>query len=440
MLNSLHHIHFIGIGGSGISAIAYLALEKGIKVTGSDIAGSPITEDLAEHGARFYVGHAGEHVPDTAELVVYSEAIDQKTNPEFLAAKKKGIPVMSYFESISEISKHKKTIAVAGTHGKTTTTAMLGEALVAAGLDPTVIVGSRVPEFGGKNIRVGHGELFVVESCEYRRSFLNLNPFGAVLLNCEPDHLDYYKDEKDYVSAFIEFIKKVPKDGFIIANMLDKNVQKVCGYCVGNVVGLDSKKMAEISLNMSVPGDFNKSNATHAYLAALQVGAAEKPARKGLENFKGTARRMEVIGEKDGVTVIDDYGHHPTEIKATLLALRDKYKGRRIICVFQPHQYSRTYRLLGDFKTAFGDADKVLIPNIYEARDTAEDKKRISAVSFVAALREHHPDVTWTKDFKTTVGLLYKENKPGDVIVTMGAGDGYKVGEMFLGHQASLDS
>jgi len=433
MLDTLHHIHFIGIGGSGISAIAYLALEKGIKVTGSDTVQSPVTDDLVKSGAHFYFGHDGKHVTDTMELVVYTEAIDKKTNPEYLAAKKMDIPVMSYFEAIGEISKHKKTIAVAGTHGKTTTTAMLGEALVGARQDPTVIVGSRVPEFGGRNISVGHGDIFVIESCEYRRSFLNLRPFGVVLLNCEPDHLDYYKDETDYVSAFVEFIKKVPKEGFVIANMLDKNVQKVCEQCAGKVVQVTDKTVVETGLKMSVPGDFNRSNATHAYLAAKALGADEKRTRRALEDFKGTARRMEFIGEKNGVTVIDDYGHHPTEIKVTLRALRKKYAGRRIICVFQPHQYSRTYQLLEDFKTAFGDATKVLIPNIYEARDTVEDKKKISAESFVAALREHHPDVTWTKDFKTTVGLLYKESKPGDVIVTMGAGDGYKIGEIFLG-------
>lgn len=432
MLDKVHHIHFIGIGGSGISAIAYLALEKGIKVTGSDSAKSPITDDLVKQGAHFHLGHDGKHVTDTMELVIYTEAIDKKTNPEYLAAKKLGIPVMSYFEAIGEISKRKKTIAVAGTHGKTTTTAMLGEALTAAGLDPTVIVGSRVPEFDGRNIRVGHGDIFVIESCEYRRSFLNLNPFGIVLLNCEPDHLDYYKDEKDYVSAFVEFVKKVPKEGFVIANMMDKNVQKVCGYCAGKVVQVTDRIVAEIELRMAVSGDFNKSNAIHAYIAAKMMGADATKARQALEQFKGTARRMELIGEKNGVTVIDDYGHHPTEIKATLGALRQKYSGHRIICVFQPHQYSRTYQLLEDFKTAFADADKVLIPNIYEARDTAEDKKRISAESFVAALQAHHPDVVWTKDFKTTVSLLYKESKPGDVIVTMGAGDGYKVGEMLL--------
>lgn len=427
MLDTIHHIHFIGIGGSGVSSLAYLAQAKGLKVTGSDVAESPVTGKLRNEGITVFIGHEAKQLGELTELVVYSEAIDREKNPEFLEAEKRGIRTLSYFSAIGEISRHKKTVAVVGTHGKTTTTAMLGQALAEAGADPTVIVGAQVPAFDDRNIRIGHSEWFVVEGCEYRRSFLSLRPFGVVLLNCEPEHLDYYKDEADYVSAFEALVKKIPEEGFLVFNQTDKNAVKVSGACAGQRIPVDRP----LGIELSVPGDFNRWNAAHAYAAGVQV-SPDLRSESGLKRFTGAARRMEVKGEKDGVTVVDDYAHHPTEIRVTLKALREKYPDKRIICVFQPHQYSRTYKLLEDFKGAFGDADQVLIPNIYEARDSHEDKSKINAMALAENISQTHPAARWTEDFEKTVEILKQTTQTGDVVVTMGAGDVYQVGELYL--------
>ena len=442
MLDKFRHIHFIGIGGSGISSIAYLALAHGLKVTGSDIALSPVIKELENEGATIYIGHKKENVHELAELVVYTEAIDKKTNPEFLEAKKRGMPLMSYFEALGNISAHppagragKKTVAVIGTHGKTTTTAMLGEAAIASGMDPTVIAGSQVPAFKNRNIYIGHGEWFILEACEYRRSFLNLAPFGAVFLNCEPDHLDYYKDEKDYVSAFAQFVKKIPKEGFLVFNEQDKNCKKLSKECAGKLIPVKQADIKKLDLNLSVPGEFNKSNAAHAYMAAIEIGGESKVVKKALEKFSGTARRLEFKGEKNGIRIYDDYAHHPTEIKASLKALRDKFGDKRIICVYQPHQYSRTYAFLDELKNSFADADMVLIPNIYAARDTEEDKKRVSAEELVSLINQTESKTEksiWTKDFPNTLDHINKTAKSGDILVIMGAGDIYKITENLL--------
>ncbi|PIZ70555.1 UDP-N-acetylmuramate--L-alanine ligase [Candidatus Peregrinibacteria bacterium CG_4_10_14_0_2_um_filter_43_11] len=423
MFRNYHHIHFIGIGGSGISALAHLALAEGKRVTGSDGGESLFTHAVREAGGEVMMGHHADHVSNDVDLVIYTEAIDKTNNPELEVSNDRRIKTMTYFQALGEFSATKKTIVVAGTHGKTTTTAMLGLALIKAGMDPTVIVGSAVPAFGGKNLSIGIGDWLVVEACEYRRSFLNLHPFGAIVLNCEPDHLDYYKDEADYVDAFCELIRRLPSEGFLVGNGTDENVRRVANEFVGKTVFVAEEMVDKMNFHLQVPGAFNRWNATHAYTAAELAGGDAMRIRQGIEDFKGTSRRMEVKGETNGITIIDDYGHHPTEVKATLGALKEHYPNRRLICVFQPHQYSRTHELLAGFKTAFGDATKVIIPNIYAARDTEEDKAKINAEMLVKAIGEHHPDVVWGKDFETTVALLQKEAKPGDVIVTMGAGN-----------------
>ena len=431
MIDNFRHIHFIGIGGSGISALAWLALSHGIKVSGSDMAENPTIRNLRAEGAEIFVDHRAENLNEMAELVIYTEAIDRENNPEFLAAEKTGVRRLSYFQALGEMSAHKKTIVVTGTHGKTTTTAMLGQALIKAGLDPTVIVGSGVRAFEGKNIHVGHSQWMVVEGCEYRRSFLSFKPFGMIVLNCELEHVDYYKNEDDYVLAFGELAGKLPEDGFLIYNAKDENCQKI--NAVAKCKGIAVKDTDGIRL--SIPGDFNKLNAAHARAAALEIGAEKGKVESGLAEFSGTARRMEIKGEtrpeqgeEKGITVIDDYGHHPTEVRATLSALKEKYPESRLICVFQPHQYSRTHQLIGDFKTAFGDADEVIIPNIFEARDTAEDKAKISAEKLAGEI----PGARFGDGFEKTVSWLRQNTRPGDIVVTMGAGDVYKVGEAFL--------
>lgn len=426
MFTPFKHLHFIGIGGSGISALAYLAKAHGLKVSGSDVAENPTVEELRRAGIEVKIGQKKGNVQDGVELVIYSEAIDKKTNLEYLEAVNRGIETKSYFEVLGEFSRTKKTIVVTGTHGKTTTTAMLGQALIEAGVDPTVIVGTRVPYFKNRNLHLGKSEWLVVEACEYRRNFSTLQPFGMIVLNCELEHVDYFKSEEDYVEAFEEVAKKLPSDGFLIYNQADANGQKIAQGVTTRKVGVSTTDMAEIHLK--IPGEFNRLNAAHALKAGEIMGVNTEKLLEGLSHFSGTARRMEIKGEKDGTIVIDDYAHHPTEIKATLRALKEKYPTKRLICVFQPHQYSRTYELLEDFKTAFGSADMVIIPNIYEARDTEEDKARISAESLCQTI----PKARWGENFEKTVQMLKQEIQPGDMMVTMGAGDIYKVGEMFL--------
>lgn len=430
MLDNSRHIHFIGIGGSGISALAYRALARGIKVSGSDMGQNPTTQKLKAEGAEVFVGHRKENLGEMCELVVYSEAIDKEKNPEYLAAKQKGIRAISYFETLGEMSAHKKTIVVAGTHGKTTTTAMLGQALMEAGEDPTVIVGSRVSAFENRNILIGHSQWLVAEGCEYRRSFLHLKPFGVVLLNCELEHIDYYKDEEDYLSAYRELVSKIPEEGFLVYNAEDENCRKVSESCRGQKIGIKAESGKDLKLK--VPGAFNRMNAAHALAAAVKVTENESSAKAGVEAFSGTARRMELKGEKNGVLLIDDYGHHPTEVKATLKALKETYPDRRLICVFQPHQYSRTHELLEHFAHAFSDADMVIIPNIFEARDTDDDKAKISAEKLAEAISQNHPDSRWGRGPENTLRMLKAEAKSGDLIVTMGAGDVYRIGEKYF--------
>ena len=430
MLDNSRHIHFIGIGGSGISALAYRAIAQGIKVSGSDIGENPSTIKLKAEGADVFIGHKKENLGELCELVVYSEAIDKEKNPEYLAAEERGVKTISYFQALGEMSANKKTIVVAGTHGKTTTTAMLGHALMEAGEDPTVIVGSRVPAFDNRNIRIGHSQWLVAEGCEYKRSFLHLEPFGVILLNCELEHIDYYKDEDDYLSAYSELIGKIPEDGFLIYNAEDKNCQKISDACNGRKIAVKAEAGKELKL--SVPGEFNQLNAAHALKAANEVTDKLQAVTKGLEAFKGTSRRMEIKGERNGALLIDDYGHHPTEVKATLKALKAAYSDKRLICVFQPHQYSRTHELLNHFAHAFKDADMVIIPNIFEARDTDEDKAKISAEKLVEAISQNHDDCRFGRGAEKTLETLNKEVKAQDLIVTMGAGDVYKIGEAFL--------
>lgn len=432
MLDKYRHIHFIGIGGSGISSLAYLAIANGIKISGSDSAESPITDALKKEGIDVIIGHKKENLHELAELVVFTEAINQEANPEYLTAKERGIPMLNYFEAIGEISKHKKTVAVIGTHGKTTVTAMLGEALGKAGLDPMVILGAQVKAFDNKNIRIGHSEWFVVEGCEYRRSFMSLDPFGAILISCEAEHLDYYKDEEDYVSAFIEFVKKIPEDGFLVFNKDNPNSVKVSEYCKGQRIPVDAKLVKALNIKPKIPGDFNMENTAFAFVTAEIMGTDGDVTKRALENFKGAARRMELLGEVNEVTIISDYAHHPTEIKATLNALKKEYPNKRIVCVYQPHQYARTLTIMNDLPDSFDNADLLIIPNIYAARDTEEDKKKVNAEMLIKMISKKHPNAIWGEDFPTTLDILKKGIQKNDLLLIMGAGDVVQIGDDFI--------
>ena len=390
-------IYFVGIGGIGMSALARLFKAHGKEVLGTDSHKSALTEELHSEGIAVMVGHAPEHLSKNADLVIYSEAVPLE-NPELEKALDLGIPMMTYFQALGKVAESYKLVAIAGTHGKTTTTAMLALILEQAGLDPTVIVGSKVKEFGNKNLRVGKSELMVVEACEYRRNFLSLKPDLVGILNVEIDHLDYFKNFDDYQAAFKE--------------LADQSLEVFWPEDVSEYEG-----------ELGVPGYHNLMNAGMAAQLARRLGVTDSVIQDALANFNGTWRRFEYRGTCAGALVYDDYAHHPTEIQATLQAAREKHPEARIIAVFQPHQYSRTAHLLEEFAESFDDADQVVIPNIYEVRDKAEDKHAVSAESLVEKILEHHEDVIFGNGLENTARHLLSEVGDGDLVLVMGAGD-----------------
>ncbi|MFA6076491.1 MAG: cyanophycin synthetase [Candidatus Paceibacterota bacterium] len=406
-------VFFIGIGGIGISALAKMAISRGIYVSGVNDEESPKTLDsLHEVGAEIIFQKDLKKLPE-ADLYIYSDAWIYR-GPEILqSAKNTGKPVLSYFEALGQFAKEYKVIAIAGTHGKTTTTSMVAEVMVEAGLDPTVIVGSFVKKFDS-NFRKGNGEYLVVEADEYNRHFLNFNPFIGVVTNIEADHLDCYKDLVDIKGAFDKFLSQ----------------------CENKIV--DYGKYLEKVPKLSVPGSHNRMNAAAALAVADILKIHEDVAKKALSEFGGTWRRLEKKGEtKDGVIVYDDYAHHPTEIKASLQALRELYpehgeRQKKITVVFQPHLYSRTKALFDDFAKSFGQADKILLLPIYFAREDKDES--ISSEKLSEAIKKEGGDARAFADFKSAEKAVSALGLGSDdVFVTMGAGEAYKVAEKVFG-------
>ncbi len=391
------NIFFVGVGGIGISALARLFKANGKNVSGADKNASPLTEELKGEGIELFIGHDENQLPKNTDLLIYSEAVSLD-NPELERARELGIPMMNYFQALGKVAESYHLVAIAGTHGKTTTTAMLGLILERAGLDPTVIVGTKVKEFGNKNVRIGASELMLVEACEYRRNFLSLNPDLLGILNIELDHLDYFKNFEDYEKAFHEFASQSSE-----------------------TVWPDD--VAEYENEVCVPGWHNLMNAGMAANLARKLGVNEAVIASALRDFNGTWRRFEYRGTCAGALVYDDYAHHPTAIQATLQAAREKHPESRIIAVFQPHQYSRTAKLLDAFAESFEDADEVIIPNIYEARDSMQDKHSVSAESLVEEISQHHENVKFGDGFEKTAEYLLETANDGDLILIMGAGD-----------------
>jgi UDP-N-acetylmuramate--alanine ligase len=420
-------VHFIGIGGIGVSAVARMMLHDGKEVSGSDRSKPEITEMLEQIGIRVCYGQKAENVPIGTDLVVYTVAVTED-NPELMQAKKMGIKTMTYPEFLGVLSKDKYTIAVSGTHGKTTTTAMIAKILIDAGLDPTVIVGSLIKDEQGNrtNFIPGKSEYLVIEACEYRRSFLSYYPQILVITNIDNDHLDYYKDVADIQNAFAELAKRIPQDGFIVTDKNNSTVLPAIENVEAKVVNYSLYNNLPIALK--VPGVHNKKNAAAAFAVAIALGVDPKVAQKSLESFVGTWRRFEYKGEtKNGARVYDDYGHHPTEIKATIQGARELYPRERLIVAFQPHLYSRTKLLLEDFATAFSQADEVVLAPIYAAREI--DDGTVSSEILAAKISEHGSYVQSFKTLKETEDYLSGKSKKGDIIVVMGAGDIYKIAE-----------
>ena len=420
-LSKINKIHFIGIGGIGISAIARMMILDGKNVSGSDASLSIVTEELRKIGAEIFMGHSGDNIKDV-DFVVYTTAI-AKDNPELQKAINLNIPTYSYPQMLGFVSAGKFTIAVSGTHGKTTTTAMIAKILMDANLDPTVIVGSLLKD-EKSNLVIGKSKYFVVEACEYRRAFLNLIPRIIVITNIEEDHLDYYKDISDIQRAFSEFISKLEKEDLLVCNIDDDNLRAIIKLAKCKIVDYSSQLV--IDLKLKVPGRHNLENAKAALAVARHIGVDDESARHSLENFSGTWRRFEYKGQtNEGALIYDDYAHHPTEIKATLKGAREFFGDKKIFCVFQPHLFSRTRFLLEEFSKSFSDADTVLIADIYASRET--DDGQIHSRDLAKKISQFSKNVIYLESFEKIGDYLKSNIKSGDVIITMGAGDIYQV-------------
>ena len=447
------HIHFMGIGGISMSGLAELMLSMGAHVSGSDQSASPLTEKLSEKGAKIFYPQKAGNIPADTDLVVMTAAI-HPDNPELKDAEEKGIPVLTRAQFLGQVMKlYKMPVAVAGTHGKTTTTSMLAQIFLAADLDPTASIGGILPSIGG-NFRIGGKDLFLLEACEYTNSFLDFFPRLAIILNIDADHLDFFKDIDDIRASFKKFASLLPGDGTLVINKDIPRLEEITGGLKCRIVTFGSGKDADYHpesvcydgsgcpsfelinneetrhLSLSVHGEHNVYNACAACAAADVLGIGYEEIKKGLEEFKGTGRRFELKGELNGITIIDDYAHHPTEIKATLLAAR-KLQKKKVVVVFQPHTYSRTKALLSEFAESLSLADEVILADIYAARET--DTLGISSADLKDKILTHNVPCSYIPSFEDIKKYILENCFNGDLLITMGAGDVVKIGDELLG-------
>ena len=482
-------VHFVGIGGCGMSGLAQMLLSFGAKVSGTDRSSSAVTEKLAEMGAEVWYDQTVAKLPAGTEMVVYSAAVAME-HPEMAAARGMGCEILKYAELLGRVMALKHGIAIAGAHGKSTTTAMTAYVLLAAGKDPSFVVGATCPQLGGSS-RAGKSVFFVVEACEFDRSFHQLRPRIGVALNIEEDHLDYYKDIHEINESFAKFLSQVEPGGVVLISATDENCEKASRNCEATVetYGIDvpadwqatgirrfqgkahfqvsykGKKMGRLTL--SIAGRHNVGNATVAAAIATHCGVAWEKIQAAIENFGGADRRSQLLLqvpwhrleagaihrlEADAtVTIIDDYGHHPTEIRATLEALREHYRPKRLVCVFQPHQHSRTRFLLDDFAKSFSHADVTIVPDIYFVRDSEADRQAVNSAMLVERINgvssfpppefqvssdsletrnlklETCPMAVYIPTFREIVSYLMEDLRAGDLVVSMGAGPVWEV-------------
>ena len=447
------HIHFIGIGGISMSGLAEILLEKGFTISGSDSKESDLTDILTSKGATIFYGQKAENITDDIDLVVYTAAIHE-SNEEFAAAKNKGIPMMTRAALLGQImANFAKSIAVAGTHGKTTTTSMISHILLEADADPTISVGGILPAIHG-NIRVGESETFVTEACEYTNSFLSFFPKISIILNIDADHLDFFKDIDDIRHSFRLFAERLPKDGTLIINQDIPNVAEItkdlpCGiisyaleqdadYTAANIefdetahASFDCMEKGTLlgHFSLSVPGIHNVSNALSAIALGRKLGLSLESIQKGLLHFGGTNRRFQYKGKVGGVTVIDDYAHHPTEIAATLAAAKNT-DYHELWCVFQPHTYSRTYALFDDFAKVLSVCDHVIVADIYAARE--KDTGLVSSKQLAEKIASYGTDAFYLPSFTDIENYLLKNCKKNDLLITMGAGNVDSIGNELI--------
>ncbi|MBI5414135.1 UDP-N-acetylmuramate--L-alanine ligase [Candidatus Peregrinibacteria bacterium] len=423
-------LFFSGIGGIGMSALAQFLHQHGVNVSGSDQSDSEILHDLEASGISVSREQKAENLPHDISELIYTEAVPPE-NPERREAAKRKIPQKSYFEKLGEISRDYFTIAIAGTHGKSTTTAMTALALEAVGFRPNVLLGTKVFEWGKKNFRIGKSNILIVEACEYRESFLHLHPNIIVLTSIDSDHLDYYKTKERYDEGFRKFLAKLSADGVVI---LSSEGATAPSRLYGNrtYTQIDASKFLDAVPEMKIPGNHNRQNASKVLALFSVLELDLEIAKKSLGAYRGSWRRFEEKGEKNGILVIDDYGHHPTEIRATLSALKEKFPNRKKWIVFEPHQYSRTFTFLEEFGKSFPDVDEILIPGIYRVRDSEKDVKKVSPQILVEEIAKNlrsDQRVRYSESYEKTIEILNAETKAGDVILTIGAGPVNEVGE-----------
>jgi UDP-N-acetylmuramate--alanine ligase len=451
VFKKIRRIHFVGIGGIGMSGIAEVLHNLGYLVSGSDSRESETTRRLASLGVRVVIGHQAENLGE-ADVVVWSSAVGQE-NAEVLAARQRLVPVIQRAEMLAELMRMKYGVAVAGTHGKTTTTSMVATVLARGGLDPTMVIGGRLNALGS-NAKLGRGDFLVAEADESDGSFLKLSPTIAVVTTVDAEHLDYYRDLAHIQDTFVEFINKVPFYGMAVLCLDQENIQALLPRVEKRYVTYGLRSQADVlardvefagmtsacrvfwkgellgRLALNVPGLHNVYNALAAVVVGMDLDLRFEVIRDALAEFTGVDRRFQVRGEAGGITVVDDYAHHPVEIKATLNAAKDGF-GRRVIAVFQPHRYSRTQALLGEFSTAFYQADRLFVTEIYPAGEAPIPG--VSGRQIADGVAGHgHRHVTYVADKSELAKAVLDQAAPGDMVLTLGAGDIWRVGEEIL--------
>lgn len=449
MYQKNYHIHFVGIGGIGMSGIAELLINLGYRVSGSDLVASDITRRLTALGGRIFKGHAAAHM-EGADVLVVSSAVNAD-NPEILSAQQKGIPVIPRAEMLAELMRLKYGVAIAGAHGKTTTTNLMSAVLAEGGLDPTIVIGGKLHSLG-TNARLGEGDFLVAEADESDGSFLRMSPAIAVVTNIDLEHLDHYRDIDDIKDAFTEFINKVPFYGMGVVCLDNEHVQNIIPRIRKRFVTYGLSRQADYrardirnhgmrnqftvlrhgevlgDITLNLPGRHNVTNALAAIAAGCELSIDFDQIRRALEQITGVARRMEIKAEVDGITIMDDYGHHPTEIRTTLDAVRESYPDRRLVVVFQPHRYTRTAALFDDFTRSFYESDALFMLPIYAAGEPAIDG--ITGMGLCEGVKAHgHRQVVCVGEGRDPLPLLRDFVKKGDLVLTLGAGNVYQVGE-----------
>ncbi|MFA6458200.1 MAG: UDP-N-acetylmuramate--L-alanine ligase [Patescibacteria group bacterium] len=426
---SENNFHFVGIGGIGMSGLARLLRDSGKSVSGSDAEASPIVAKLRSEGFAISTPQAAENLPTNCEVVVHTLAANS-ANPEIAEATKRGLKILSYPQALGQFLAGKKVIAVAGTHGKTTTTSLILAGCLAAGADISCLVGTNLKLLDNQNARLGNSDWFVIEACEYRRAFLNFDPQILVVTNAEPDHLDYYKNWADYESAFVEFVGKLPSDGVLVANSHEQNLEKIIAAAPHF---FDAGEVLE-HFALKIPGEMNRRNAKLAFVVGELLALDSEKFATGLENFEGGERRFELRGEFRGAQIFDDYAHHPTEIIATLEAARERFPTQKIIVVYQQHQLDRAQKMLTEIGLSFLDADLVVIPNIYAVREEASSANKISGQDLADEIAKSGVKAIFTEDFTKTVDWLKANLQKDGVVIVMGAGDVFKISRELLGN------